>query len=112
MDKYAVKVLPNFDHRQAVYVTGKTPAILVQNLASIVVARGWRDICSGDWNEEDPAQVEMTYVECYRNFEIAEGSLEPSYHIDDFAKAATVFAALVVEVDYFIDTKPYTQGLE
>jgi len=96
----------NFDRRQAFIVRAQTRENLIQNIADEICRHNMSDVCTADFEENEEqgiehADVELTYIECYHNFEVSlDGGI--SYEVyDDYRTAALEFAKLVVNRGHF-----------
>lgn len=99
-------LLNNFDRRQTFIARAQTKENLVKAIADEICRHNMSDVCTADFksNEEEGieyADVELTYIECYRDFEVSLDGGANCDRYDDYRTAALEFAKLVVERGHY-----------
>jgi hypothetical protein len=96
----------NFDRRQAFIARAQTREALVAAIANEICRHNMSDVCTADFesNEEEGiehADVELTYIECYKDFEVSLDGGANCDRFDDYRTAAKEFAKLVVNRGHY-----------
>ena len=99
--KYTIKILKNFDHKQAVTLKSNSKEQLIEMIMDLATQNNG-DVCTADYQKDGYASAELTYVECYHNWEISEDGGKNSEYYTDMTKAARAFAFLAWECSHII----------